>query len=151
MTDATHRSFDRRLMIPALGGLYSALGDIAETLLRVIAGAALVTHGAGKIGDPFGAAGMVEGLGFYPGAFWSPLLSLTEFFGGILIAIGFLTRPASLAALVVLLVTVYFHWIVQGQGYSGAEKSILWAAIFFYFAIRGGNRHSVDARFGKEF
>ena len=144
MTDATHRSFDRRLMIPALGGLYSALGDIAETLLRVIAGAALVTHGAGKIGDPFGAAGMVEGLGFYPGAFWSLMLALTEFFGGILIAIG-------LAAMFVLLVTVYVHWIVRGEGYSGAEKSILWAAIFFYFAIRGGNRHSVDARFGKEF
>ena len=116
MTDATHRSFDRRLMIPALGRLYSALGDIAETLLRVVAGVALVTHGAGKIGDPFGAAGMVEGLGFYPGAFWSLLLSLTEFFGGILIAIGLLTRPASFAAMFVLLVTVWFHWVVHGPG-----------------------------------
>ena len=36
-------------------------------------------------------------------------------------------------------------------GYSGAEKSILWAAIFLFFAIRGGNRHAVDARIGKEF
>ena len=31
------------------------------------------------------------------------------------------------------------------------HKSILWAAIFFFFVIRGGNRHSVDARLGKEF
>jgi putative oxidoreductase len=151
MTDVATRNFDRRLIVPALGGIYASLREGAETLLRVVAGLALVTHGAGKIGDPFGAAGMVEGLGFYPGAFWSLLLSLTEFVGGILIAIGFLTRPASFAAMFVLLVTVYFHWIVQGQGYSGAEKSILWAAIFFYFAIRGGNRHSVDAKLGKEF
>jgi putative oxidoreductase len=112
---------------------------------------ALFTHGLGKISDPFGAAGMVEGLGFYPGEFWSPLLSFTEFFGGILIAIGLLTRPASFAAMIVLLVTVWFHWVTQGQGYSGAEKSILWSAVFFFFVIRGGNRHSVDARIGKEF
>ena len=151
MTDVTTGNFNRRLVIPALGGIYASLREGVETLLRVVAGLALVTHGAGKIGDPFGAAGMVESLGFYPGAFWSLLLSLTEFVGGLLIAIGFLTRPASFAAMIVLLVTVYFHWVVQGQGYPGAEKSLLWAAIFLFFAIRGGNRHSVDARLGKEF
>jgi putative oxidoreductase len=51
----------------------------------------------------------------------------------------------------VLLVTVWFHWVTKEQGYSGAEKSILWSAVFFFFLIRGGNRHSVDARIGKEF
>lgn len=140
-----------RLIVPALGGIYSALHDWAETLLRVVAGLALVTHGAPKIVNPFGAVGMVESLGFYPGAFWAPLLAATEFFGGILIAIGLLTRPAAVAATVVLLVTVWFHWVVQDQGYSGAEKSILWAAIFIFFAIRGANRHSVDARLGRQF
>jgi putative oxidoreductase len=150
MTDTTQPARNR-LILPPLAGLYSASHDFAETLLRVVAGAALVTHGLGKIGDPFGAAGMVEGLGFYPGALWSLLLSLTEFVGGIFIVIGLLTRPASFAAMFVLLVTVWFHWVVQGEGYGGAEKSILWAAIFFFFVIRGGNRHSVDARVGKQF
>ena len=140
-----------RLIIPAFQGLYASAHEGVETLLRVVAGVALVTHGLGKIGDPFGAAGMVESLGFYPGVFWSPLLSFTEFFGGILIALGLLTRPASFAALFVLLVTVWFHWVTQGQGYGGAEKSILWSAIFLFFVIRGGNRHSVDARIGREF
>lgn len=147
----TTETSGRRLFIPALRGLYSNLHDSAETILRVVAGVALVTHGLGKISDPFGAAGMVEGMGFYPGAFWSLLLSCTEFFGGILIAIGLFTRPASFAAMFVLLVTVWFHWITMGQGYQGAEKSIIWAAIFLFFVIRGGNRHSVDARIGREF
>ncbi|PWK64305.1 putative oxidoreductase [Aminobacter sp. AP02] len=150
MTLTTENS-GRRLFIPALRGLYSNLHDAAETILRVVAGAALVTHGLGKISDPFGAAGMVEGLGFYPGAFWSLLLSCTEFFGGTLIVIGLFTRPAAFAAMFVLLVTVWFHWITMGQGYQGAEKSIIWAAIFLFFAVRGGNRHSVDARLGREF
>jgi putative oxidoreductase len=141
----------RRLIIPALSSIYAALHDSAETLLRVVAGVALVTHGLGKVVDPFAAAGMVESLGFYPGVFWSPVLSFTEFFSGILVTIGLLTRPASFAAMFILLVTVWFHGIAMDQGYSGAEKSILWAAIFFFFVIRGGNRHSVDAKIGRQF
>lgn len=139
------------LFVPVLGPVYAQLHAAAETLLRVVAGLALVTHGATKIVDPFGAVGMVEGLGFYPGVFWSPLLAATEFFGGILLAIGLLTRPAALAASIVLLVTVYFHWIAQGQGYAGAEKSIIWATIMIFFIIRGANRHSVDAKIGRQF
>ncbi|ESZ25789.1 MULTISPECIES: DoxX family protein [unclassified Mesorhizobium] len=139
------------LIIPALGRVYAALHDGAETVLRVVAGGFLAIHGSQKITNPFGAAEMVEGLGFYPGALWSLLLACTEFFGGIFIAIGFLTRPAAFAGLFVLLVTVWFHWVTMDQGYSGAEKSLLWAAILLFFVIRGGNRHSVDARIGKAF
>ncbi len=140
-----------RLLIPALGGIYSSLHDGVETLMRVVAGGALLIHGAQKIGNPFGAAGMVESLGFYPGALWSLLLSCTEFFGGILIVLGLLTRPAALGGLIVLLVTVWFHWVTMGQGFSGAEKSILWAAMLAFFVVRGANRHSLDARIGKAF
>ncbi|MDK1376846.1 MULTISPECIES: DoxX family protein [unclassified Sinorhizobium] len=151
MTDTTVTTARPRAILPALEKIYLPLGNVAETLLRALAGALLVTHGYGKILDPFGAVGMVEGLGFYPGVFWSPLLSATEFFGGIFLAIGFLTRPAAFATTIVLLVTVYFHGIVQGQGLGGAEKSILWAAITFFFAIRGANSQSVDAKLGKQF
>jgi len=140
-----------RLIIPALSPLYNSTHDLVETVMRAIAGILLVTHGFAKITNPFGAVGMVEGLGFYPGVFWSPLLAATEFFGGILIAIGLFTRPASFAAMIVLLVTVYFHGVVKAEGLAGAEKSILWAMIFLFFAIRGGNRHSVDARLARNF
>lgn len=139
------------LILPRLGGVYASLATPSETLLRVVCGGALITHGLPKILNPFGTVAMVEGLGFYPGTLWSPLLAMTEFFGGILLMIGLLTRPAAFAALVVLLVTVWYHWITQGQGYSGAEKSILWSAIAAYFVIHGGNRHSVDARIGQQF
>lgn len=140
-----------RLIVPALRGIYSALHDSAETVLRLVTGGFLALHGSQKIVNPFGAAEMVEGMGFYPGAFWSLLLACTEFFGGIFIALGFLTRPAALAGLIVLLVTVWFHWVTMDQGISGAEKSILWSAMLFFFVIRGANRHSVDARIGREF
>lgn len=140
-----------RLIIPSLGSIYATLHDSAETILRVAAGLLLATHGYGKILNPFGATGMVESLGFYPGAFWSPLLAATEFFGGILIAIGLFTRPAAFAGMIVLAVTVYFHGIVQAEGLMGAEKSILWTLILFFFVIRGANGHSVDAKLGRQF
>lgn len=140
-----------RLIVPQVAPLYAGGHEAVETLLRVVAGLLLVTHGYGKIVNPFGAAGMVESLGFYPGVFWSPLLAATEFFGGILVAIGLFTRPAAFAAAIVLLVTVYFHGIVKAEGLGGAEKSILWTAIFLFFAVRGGNRHSLDARLKKTF
>jgi len=142
---------DTRLIVPGLKSIYAALHDSAETVLRVVAGLALVTHGYSKIVDPFGSTQMVESIGFYPGIFWSPLLSMTEFFAGIFLALGFLTRPSAMAAMVVLLVTVYFHWIQLDQGYSGAEKSILWTATMLFFVVRGGNRQSVDAKLGKAF
>ncbi|WP_312419026.1 DoxX family protein [Shinella sp.] len=140
-----------RLIIPKLGGLYAALHESAETILRVAAGLLLVTHGYGKIMNPFGAVGMVESLGFYPGFFWSPLLAATEFFGGILVAIGLFTRPAAFASMIVLAVTVYFHGVVKAEGLMGAEKSILWTLIFLFFAVRGANSHSVDAKLGRQF
>lgn len=42
--------------------------------------------------------GMVESLGFVPGAFWAVLLAAKEFIRGILLVVGLLTRPAALAA-----------------------------------------------------
>jgi putative oxidoreductase len=140
-----------RLIVPAIAPVYNSTHELVETILRVLAGVLLVTHGFGKIMNPMGAVGMVESLGFYPGVFWSPLLAATEFFGGILIALGLFTRPASFAAMIVLLVTVYFHGIVKAEGLGGAEKSILWSAIFLYFAVRGGNSQSVDAKMRKVF
>lgn len=137
--------------VPALRPFYAAFHTSAETLMRVICGGIFAIHGYPKLMDPFAAAGMVEGLGFAPGAFWSPLLSVTEFFAGVLIAIGFLTRPAAVAASIILLVTVYAHWVAFGQGYDGAEKSILWLGMTIFFAFRGANAHSVDAKLGRQF
>jgi putative oxidoreductase len=137
--------------IPALRPVYAALHDSAETLMRLISGIILAVHGYPKIINPFGASEMVSNLGFAPAAFWSVLLSVTEFTAGVLLAIGFLTRPAAFAASVILAVTIYAHWVAFGQGYAGSEKSILWLGMTIFFAVRGANKHSVDAAIGKQF
>ncbi|AEQ50470.1 DoxX family protein [Pelagibacterium halotolerans] len=144
-------SAEPRLIVPPLSRIYALGRPLAETAMRVFAGIALIVHGWPKIQNPMGMAGMLEGLGFGPGAFWSPLLAATEFFGGILLVLGLLTRPAAFATMIVLLTTVYAHWIAMGQGWSGAELSILWSTILFYFVMAGGNRLSIDAMIGRQF
>lgn len=151
MTDQTNPDQSPRLIVPALAPFYRATGPLAEALLRVIAGFALMAHGWPKIQAPMGAAGMVEGLGFAPGWLWAPALATTEFFGGLLILLGLFTRPAAFAASIVLAVTIYAHWVVFGQGYSGAELSLIWTGVTLYFAANGGGRYSLDRLIGRQF
>ena len=139
------------LIIKRLQPLYTALAPVTETVMRVMAGIALVAHGWPKIQSPMGAVGMVEGIGFYPGWIWAPALAATEFFGGILLILGLLTRPAAVGAAIVLCVTTWFHWVKLEQGYSGAELSMIWATEMMYFAAHGGGRFSLDRLIGREF
>lgn len=137
-------------IIPALRPLYALLSPVSLTILRVVVGIAFVMHGWPKIQAPFGAAEMVGGIGFQPAWLWSLALSATEFFGGILLILGLLTRPAALATTIVLLVTVWFHWVKLGQGWSGAELSIIWASATLFLAVHGGGRFSLDRLIGRE-
>lgn len=145
--DTTHTPY----VIPKLRGIYAALARLTVLYMRLIAGIAFMVHGWPKITNPMGPVGMVEGLGFHPGWFWAPLLAATEFFGGLLLALGLLTRPAAFATSIVLCVTTYFHWVVQAEGFGGAEKSLLWLAITLYFVAHGGGRLSLDRSIGKQF
>ena len=103
-----------------------------------------MVHGWPKIQNPMGAAEMVGGIGFQPAAFWSVALAVTEFGGGLLLLLGLLTRLAAAGTTVILLVTVFFHWVQLDQGYRGAELSLIWSAVTFWFVAAGGGRFSLD-------
>ena len=144
-----------RLAIPALGGIYAS-APFFEALLRFVVGAFLVPHGAQKLFGAFGGygiggtAGFMESLGFTPGVLFAVLVGAVEFFGGILIAIGFLTRPAALAAAIMLFVAALsVHW---GAFFApeGIEYPVLWAVAALFFAVKGASAYSVDAALGKE-
>jgi putative oxidoreductase len=107
------RSTDPRpenLFIPQLAGFYRSFAQPAAwVVLRLAVGAALILEGWPKILAPFAQTGFVESIGFYPGWFWSPLLAVMQFFGGMAIAIGLFTRPVALANAVMLAITLWFH------------------------------------------
>jgi putative oxidoreductase len=127
-------------------------------IIRFFAGIDLVPHGMQKLFGAFGGPGMdkvtemVAGLGFAPPALWAYLLAGTEFFGGLMIAFGFLTRLGAGAATISLSVAFFaVHlkngFFLQGGGY---EYAMFWAAVCFAIFLRGGGPFSIDGKIGKE-
>ena len=99
-----------RLYLPFLSRFYSSFAQpVGWLAFRVIIGGLFMLEGWHKIQNPMAQVGFVEMIGFTPGWLFSPLLAFVNFFGGLLIVMGFLTRPAALASAIVLLITYWFH------------------------------------------
>jgi putative oxidoreductase len=77
---------------------------------------------------------------------------LIELVGGLLIAIGFLTRPAALALLGFMAMAVVTH-LPRGFFWSsgGVEYPLMWGVAALFFLIRGGGPYSIDRAIGQEF
>lgn len=144
-----------RLVVPALGGLYEKLAPYSWLMVRVVAGALLIPHGFGKLfttGAIEGTAGFIDSLGLVPGIFWAWVIALLEFAGGIMLVIGFLTRPiAAMVAVFMAVAAFYVHW---DNGFlwtdGGFEYPLMWGVVALAIAIRGAGPYSVDARLGRE-
>jgi len=145
-------SANPQLVVPALGGFYRALTPVTEVLIRAAAGLSLAAHGYPKL---FGAtaanAAFFEQAGFHPALFWTLFTGATEFFGGLFLAAGLLTRIVSIPILIFLLVAVGFH---AGNGFYwnrlGFEYPLFWSIVVFHFLVRGGGGWSLDAWIGRE-
>ena len=89
------------------------MADIAILALRLALGLMFAAHGLQKAFGLFGGPGiggfseMLSGLGFKPSLFWAYLAAYAELVGGILLAIGFLTRGAASVLLVLILVAAF--------------------------------------------
>ena len=101
---------DTPLILPFMRPFYDRVAQpLAHLVLRLLVGWLLVVEGWPKITAPFAMAGFTEGLGLYPGWFWSALLAVMQFVGGLMIMAGLFTRPAALANGLMLAVTYWFH------------------------------------------
>ena len=93
---------DPRPIIPSLGRHYALTSDLAYLVVRLAAGLMLIPHGWTKVSS-FGVAGVTGMLGKFGiplPEFFAYVIMALETVGGIMIAIGFLTRP--IAALLVI-------------------------------------------------
>jgi putative oxidoreductase len=144
------------LVFPFMAPIYRFGSCISWPMVRIIAGANLVPHGANKLfgwwgGSMEGTAQGFANLGLEPALSLAYLVAFTEFFGGILIVIGLFTRFAAAAATIFLFMAVYVHlsdgfWWTQ----HGYEYAMLWGVVTLAIFFRGGGALSVDGRLGKE-
>jgi putative oxidoreductase len=148
-----------RLIIPAVGPLYGALKPLTIPLIRVVTGLFLMPHGAQKLFGLFGGGGLdgaaafFTKLGLEPGMFFAVLVGGTEFFGGLFLALGFLTRPAAAGIVILMAVAVFKVHLPHGYFWpkGGFEYPLFWGLVALAFFFRGGGACSVDRKIGREF
>jgi putative oxidoreductase len=85
---------------------------LAALVLRVPVGIIFAAHGAQKLFGWFGGygltgtAGWLESIGLAPGLLMALLAGGAEFFGGLALILGLLTRPAAFALSIAMLVAL---------------------------------------------
>lgn len=137
--------------------LIDRLSVFSYPLVRVTAGLLLMPHGAQKLFGLFGGYGLTATgeffatqLGLHPGIVFALLAGLVEFFGGLALVLGLLTRPAALG--VAALMGVAVVQVHLGNGFfwtsGGYEYPLMWGLIAVAIALKGGDRFSLDRRFG---
>jgi putative oxidoreductase len=148
-----------RPIVPALAPLYTRLSRLSYPLIRAATGLILMPHGAQKLFGWFDGGGLEamgrffdHNLGLEPGLLWAALVGGVEFFGGLFLALGLLTRPAALGVAVVMAVAVLVH---SPNGFfwdqRGYEYPLLWGLIALAIAFKGGAELSLDRALGREF
>lgn len=99
-------------------GAATRLGDTGLAILRVGVGLGIaIGHGWVKLygqhgfGPPRDFVSNVEGMGFPSPLLFAWMATAAEFLGGLLLAIGLLTRPAALVLVGNMLVAAFLaHW-----------------------------------------
>ncbi len=139
----------RDLLFGGAGG-GSRAADAGLLLLRVFVGLGLaLAHGLGKLppSERF-LAGVAE-MGFpFPVLFgWAA--GLAEFGGGLLLAVGLLTRPAALFVGVTMVVAAFIRQ--AGSPFGERELALLYLAPALLFLLAGGGRYALDAVLRKRF
>ncbi|MDE0492120.1 MULTISPECIES: DoxX family protein [Psychrobacter] len=124
----------------------------AALVLRVPVGLILMAHGAQKLFGWFGGnglagtAGWLASIGIEPGYLMAILAGGSEFFGGLALIIGLLTRPAALATAFTMLVAIFSVHISNGlfMSNNGYEYALTLMVATLALMIQGGGHLSVD-------
>ena len=125
-------------------GVNAPLTDAGLLVLRVFAGLALALgHGLGKLPP---SPGFIEGvgqMGFPLPALFAWAAAIAEFVGGLLLAAGLLTRPASLLIFFTMATAAFIRH--APDPFSGKEKALLFLFVALLFLLAGAGRYSLDA------
>ena len=118
---------------------------IAFTILRIVCGVLMATHGFSKL---FGGWGHTVPLASQLG-----VGGVIELVGGLLVALGWFARPAAFVLSGQMAVAYFqFHWKLQLGDWkfipmvNGGEDTVLYCFIFLFIAAHGGGPYALGAR-----
>ena len=131
--------------------------NTATVILRAVLGVVFFAHGAQKMLGWFGGYGFSGTMGYFTGTAHIPavfafLAIAAEFFGGLGLLFGFLTRIAAFGISVNMLVAIatvhggvgfFMNWTGTQKG-EGFEYHLLVLAMTAFLMIRGAGAYSLD-------
>ena len=137
--------------------LFSTPNDFALTIVRLVLGVTFFAHGAQKMLGWFGGYGFHGTMGFFTQQMGIPaplafLAICAEFFGGLGLLVGLLSRIAALGIIVNMLVAIatvhhvngfFMNWTGQQKG-EGFEYHLLAIALAIVVLIKGSGAVSID-------
>ena len=137
--------------------LIATNNDAAVTVVRLALGVIFIAHGAQKMLGWFGGYGFTGTMSFFTQMMHIPapfaFLAITaEFFGGLGLILGLLTRIAALGIFSNMVVAVamvhrhfgfFMNWSGAQKG-EGFEYHLLVLATTVFLMIRGGGAASLD-------
>lgn len=129
--------------------------DFGLLILRLVVGLLLAGHGAQKLFGMFGGYGLkgtsgwLSSIGLRPAGLWALLAGLSEFGGGVLVALGLLTPLGAVGiATSMLMAILVAHrgklWVTEG----GMEYNLVLIAAAAALVFTGPGQFSFDAVFG---
>ncbi len=137
--------------------LLSTPNDFTLTLVRLVMGIVFFSHGAQKMLGWFGGYGFHGTMGFFTQQLGIPaplafLAICAEFFGGLGLIVGLLSRIAAFGIMVNMLVAIvtvhrfngfFMNWTGQQKG-EGFEYHLLALAVGLVVLIKGAGALSID-------
>ncbi|WJG09161.1 DoxX family protein [Aliiglaciecola sp. LCG003] len=130
-----------------LGKVLASDAGFGPLALRVPVGIIFIAHGAQKLFGAFGGYGLegtgqwMASIGMQPGYLMALLAGSGEFFGGLFILLGLLTRPSSVVLAITMLVAIFsVHFqhglFMSNNGYEYA-LALLAASVSLVFSGSG--------------
>jgi putative oxidoreductase len=126
----------------------SAMADLAWALMRMALGVLSIGHGLPKLLGGMetwkflGSATQVIGISFLPAA-WGLAGACIEFFGGILLILGFYTRIACLFLIGMMIIATLWH-LKRGDPFSAYSFPITLIVVFAAMFVIGAGKFSLD-------
>lgn len=132
--------------------------NYAGLVLRIIAGIIFVAHGAQKLFGSFGGYGLegtgqwMASIGLEPGFLMALAAGSAEFFGGLALLLGLLTRPAALVLAVTMLVAIVTVHLPNGlfMSNNGYEFGLALLAMSIALIFNGAGKFSLDGLISKK-
>lgn len=123
------------------------LQPLALLIMRLVLGTIMVAHGYHKVfGGLHHHAQMVAGLGLP--AWLGYVSAFTEFFGGLMILVGFFTRPAAFAVCINLFVAIWkvhlHNGLIGSPDRPGFEFPLAAFTLAFALIFLGGGPIALD-------